>query len=79
MITAKNIRHMIDLSVESLRAIAVDSKINGLDITGAEFLGMTNSGEFCYRIIHWSNGESVSAKMFVKYNPVRDMVTATIG
>lgn len=79
MITAKNIRHMIDMSLENLHALAVDSKINGLDITDAEFLGMTNSGEFCYRIIHLTKGESASAKMFLKYNPAKDKVSATIS
>jgi hypothetical protein len=78
LITAKNIRYMIDIPLEHLKAIAVNSKLK-LDITGAEFLGMTNGGEFCYRIVRWVQGESEAAKMFLKYNPTADRVTATIG
>jgi len=78
MITAKNIRYMIDIPLEHLKAIAVNSKLK-LDITGAEFLGMTNGGEFCYRVVHWAQGGTDSEKMFLKYNPAADKVIATIG
>ena len=79
MITAKNVRYMIEVPLEHLKAIAVNNKIKGGEITGAEFLGMTNGGEFCYRIVRWVQGESESAKMFLKYNPAMDRVSATIG
>jgi hypothetical protein len=78
MITAKNIRYMIDIPLEHIKAIAVNSKIK-MDIRGAEFLGMTNGGEFCYRIVHWVQGGTDSEKMFLKYNPAADRVTANIG
>jgi hypothetical protein len=78
MITANNIRYMIDIPLEHLKAIAVNSKLK-LDITGAEFLGMTNGGEFCYRVVHWVQGGTDSEKMFLKYNPTADRVIATIG
>lgn len=78
MITAKNIRYMIDVPLEHLKAMAVADKLK-LNITEAEFLGMTNGGEFCYRVVHWAEGASASAKMFLKYNPTADRVTATTG
>ena len=78
MITAKNIRYMVDVPLEHLKAIALNNKVK-LNITGAEFLGLTNGGEFCYRVIHWAEGESASAKLFLKYNPAQDRVSATIG
>jgi hypothetical protein len=78
MITAKNIRYMIEVPLEHLKAIATNSKVK-LNITGAEFLGLTNGGEFCYRVIHWAEGESASAKLFLKYNPTADKVIATVG
>ncbi len=78
MITAKNIRYMVDVPLEHIKAIASHSKIK-LDITGAEFLGLTNGGEFCYRVIHWAEGASASAKLFLKYNPTMDRVSATVG
>jgi len=77
MITAKNIRYMIDIPLEHLKAIAVNSRID-IKIAGAEFLGMTNGGEFCYRITHWVQGGTDSEKMFLKYNPAADRVLATL-
>jgi len=78
MITAKNIRRMIDLPLEDIKSIAKASRID-MDIRGAEFLGLTNGGEFCYRITHWVLGGTDSEKMFFKYNPAADRVIATIS
>jgi hypothetical protein len=78
VITAKNIRYMIDIPLEHIKAIAENSRIK-LDITGAEFLGLTNGGEFCYRVVHWVEGGTDSEKMFFKYNPSADRVIATVG
>lgn len=78
MITAKNIRYMIDIPLEHIKAIAQQDKID-LKIAGAEFLGLTNGGEFCYRITHWVEGGTDSEKMFLKYNPTLDRVSANIN
>ena len=78
MITAKNIRYMIDIPLEHVKAIALSSRIK-MDIRGAEFLGLTNGGEFCYRVVHWVEGGTDSEKMFFKYNPAADRVIATVG
>jgi len=78
MITAKNIRYMIDIPLEHVKASALASKIK-MDIRGAEFLGLTNGGEFCYRVVHWVQGGTDSEKMFFKYNPTADRVIANIG
>lgn len=74
MITAKNVRYMIDIPLTHLAAIALQNKIKGLVITGAEFLGMTNAGEFCYAIQH----QEGTAKMFMRYDSTGDKVTANI-
>ncbi len=79
MITAKNVKYMIDIPVEHLKAIALQNKIKDYAITGAKFLGMTNGCEFCYHIVHAVKGGSDSAKMFLRYDPTADRVTATIG
>ena len=79
MITAKNVRYMIDIPLEHIKAIAVDNKIKDYDIVGAQFLGMTNGSEFCYSIVHRVLGGTDSAKMFLKYSPIADRVTANIG
>ena len=79
MITAKNVRYMIDIPLDHMQAIAVNNKIKGYTITGAKFLGMTNGSEFCYHIVHAVKGGSDSAKMFLRYDPTADRVTASIG
>jgi hypothetical protein len=79
MITASNVRYMIDIPVEHMKAIAVENKIKGYEITGVKFLGMTNGSEFCYTIVHAVKGGTDSAKMFLKYDPTRDRVIANIG
>jgi hypothetical protein len=79
MITASNVRYMIDIPLEHIKACAISNKIKGYDITGAKFLGMTNGSEFCYHIVHAVKGGTDSAKLFLRYDPTADRVTATIG
>jgi hypothetical protein len=76
MITAKNVRYMIDIPLEHMKAIASNNKIKGLNMTGVEFLGMTNGSEFCYSI---TDADSSVSKMFLRYDPTADRVTASIG
>ena len=40
------------------------------------FLGITNGGEFCYNVIDEAGAMS---KVFLKYDPTEDKVSATIG
>jgi hypothetical protein len=40
------------------------------------FLGITNGGEFCYNVIDEAGAMS---KVFLKYDPTADKVSATIG
>lgn len=79
MITANNVRYMIDIPVEHMKAIAVENKIKGYEITSCKFLGMTNGSEFCYHIVHAVKGGTDSAKLFLRYDPTADRVTASIG
>ena len=67
---------MIDIPVEHLKAIAVNNKIKGLDIVEAVFLGMTNGSEFCYQT---TDVDGSMGKLFLRYDPTGDRVTASIG
>jgi hypothetical protein len=42
----------------------------------AKFLGITNGHEFCYSVVDADGGEG---KVFLKYNPTVDRVSATIS
>jgi hypothetical protein len=75
MITAKNVRYMINIPLEHMKACAISNKIK-VNLASAEFLGMTNGGEFCYTITDTDGGVG---KMFLRYDPTADRVTATIG
>jgi hypothetical protein len=79
MITAKNVRYMIDIPLEHMKAIALQNKIKGYDIVGVQFLGMTNGSEFCYTIVYRVDGGTDSTKMFLRYDPTADRVSATIS
>ena len=45
-------------------------------LKSARFLGITNGHEFCYSVIDTDGGEG---KMFLRYDPTADRVSATIG
>jgi hypothetical protein len=42
----------------------------------AKFLGLTNGYEFCYSVVDSDNGRN---KVFLRYDPTADKVSATIG
>jgi hypothetical protein len=42
----------------------------------ARFLGVTNGHEFCYKVEDTDGGEG---KVFLKYDPTVDRVSATMG
>ena len=42
----------------------------------AEFLGMTNGGQFCYKAHYIEDGEERNTKVFLTYDPVVGGITA---
>jgi hypothetical protein len=42
----------------------------------ARFLGLTNGYEFCYGVVDTDGGEG---KLFLKYDPTADKVSATLA
>ena len=42
----------------------------------ARFLGITNGGEFCYSVVDGDGGEG---KVFLRYDPTVDRVSATMA
>jgi hypothetical protein len=45
-------------------------------LKSARFLGITNGHEFCYGVVDTDGGEG---KVFLRYDPTADRVSATIG
>ena len=44
------------------------SRMAGEDYTSAEFLGLTNAGEFCYAVNFLVHGGTDSKKVFLRYD-----------
>jgi len=44
------------------------SRLAGEEYTSAEFLGLTNSGEFCYAVNFLVKGGTDSKKVFLRYD-----------
>jgi hypothetical protein len=41
----------------------------------AQFLGMTNATEFCYKVAYLEDNEFHETKVFVRYDPTADKVS----
>lgn len=53
--------------------------VKDVTFTGARFLGITNGGEFCYSVVYRAPSfeGTDSTKVFLKYDPTEDMVSAS--
>lgn len=72
MISADTVRYLTTLNTLHLEAIALQSGYKGERYLSAEFLGLTNGGEFCYTVTFNEDGELRKGKVFVKYDPTTD-------
>ena len=41
----------------------------------AQFLGMTNAAEFCYKVAYLEDNEFHETKVFVRYDPTADQIS----
>jgi hypothetical protein len=75
MITAERLAILTSYNSGALQK-ALGNKAEGLDFTSAKFLGITNGGQFCYKVVFHVQGGTDSAKVFLTYNPSEDRVIA---
>jgi hypothetical protein len=75
MITAERLALLTSYNSGALQK-ALGKKSEGLEFTSAKFLGITNGGQFCYRVVFHVKGGTDSAKVFLTYNPAEDRVIA---
>jgi hypothetical protein len=74
MITAEKLRELISYTRGDLARILRDSGYTGCSFQTAEFLGITNGGDFCYKVTYWDDGGGpddntlAADKVFVKYS-----------
>jgi hypothetical protein len=74
MITADKLQLLINMPSAMLeQALPVKGRPK---LKSARFLGITNGHEFCYLV---TDTEGAYSKVFLKYDPTVDKVSATMG
>ncbi len=76
MITASKLTELTTYSPRALTRIVQASGYKQDKVNEAKFLGMTNGGQFCYKVDYDDFGTPSTTKLFVKYDPATGMVTA---
>ena len=78
MITADTLKTLTEMGPKGLSVILSQSGYSGNSFKSAKFLGITNGGQFCYKVTyHDDNGEGDAVgKVFVKYNTADHSITA---
>lgn len=79
MITAEKLKLLTTMGPTMLTAVLNSSGYKKDKVNECQFLGITNGGQFCYKIDYDNFGVMEYRKAFVTYNPTADQVTADIG
>ena len=76
MITADKLKILTSFPPSALQQ---SLGVKDVTFTGAQFLGITNGGEFCYSVVYRAPSfeGTDSTKVFLKYDPTVDRVSAT--
>ena len=75
MITADKLQLLINMPSAMLQQ-ALGKQAKGLTFRERKFLGITNGQEFCYLV---TDTEGAYSKVFLKYDPTVNRVSATMG
>lgn len=79
MITADTLKTLTTFSKHALARALADSGYTGASFESAEFVGLTNGNQFCYKVTYWDDagtGEVETGKVFLTYDPAVGKVTA---
>jgi hypothetical protein len=69
MITAEMLQHLITMDCRQLERLAAVSDYKGDRFASAEFVGITNGGEFCYACTFVDqDGSLAKTKLFLSYD-----------
>jgi hypothetical protein len=79
MITAEKLKLLTTIGPTMLTALLQSSGYKKDVVTECQFLGITNGGQFCYKIDYDNFGNKEYRKAFLTYNPAEDQVIADIG
>ena len=79
MILATTVRYLTSMTVSDLVRVLDASGYGDCVFDSAEFLGITNGGNFCYGVCYpdeYTAGKTARGKVFVKYNAQTQAITA---
>jgi hypothetical protein len=79
MITAETLKQLTTMGSYSLSRLLAVSGYTGASFKTAEFVGITNGGEFAYKVVYFDEagtGKDEVGKVFVKYDPTNNQVSA---
>jgi hypothetical protein len=79
MITAETLKQLTTMGPTMLAQVLNHSGYTGAVFKSAEFVGITNGGEFAYKVVYFDDagtGKDAVGKVFVKYDPTTNQVSA---
>ena len=76
MITADTLKILTTFTAPALTRAAEDAGYTGPEFTSCKFLGITNGGQFCYKVVFQVKGGTDSTKVFLTYDHANDRVIA---
>lgn len=79
MLTADKVKVLTSLDKSSLARILDSSGYSMCSFKSAEFLGITNGGQFCYKVVYFDDagtGKDEVGKVFVSHNHANESITA---
>lgn len=76
MITADTLRTLTTFTAPALSRAINLSGYKGDKFTKAEFLGMTNGNQFCYKVVYIEDNKEYNTKVFLSYDPAEGKVIA---
>lgn len=78
MITADTLATLTTFTAPALTRAIQAAGYPRDEFTTAEFVGMTNGGDFCYRVTYWDNieGSEQLSKVFLRWDPTANRVIA---
>lgn len=79
MLTADKIKVLTSLDKSSLARILDSSGYSMCSFKSTEFLGITNGGQFCYKVVYFDDagtGKNEIGKVFVSFDHANEKVTA---
>jgi hypothetical protein len=76
MITADKLTLLTNMPAVMLTTAIQQAGYKKDSFTGAKFVGITNGGQFCYLCTFPVEGGTDSTKVFLRYDPTTDTVSA---